>query len=222
MTPRARAPSRHPGQAPAAAASPPRLSRRFRRLCFRLDFAGQALEARQRMGVEGLPALAQHALWSAVGADAAKLRTIAVTQRQPGTGTAFVVPGRLAYPELPIDGRGERLLPAPARDVAEPAGTETTSRKRDLTILATAAPSTSTASISFVLTTRGDRVHRDRNTALLADSLRAPVKTGEMQRMKEPDDERSSEPHQPRVMRRHPQGWGRSVDRGKCRPAIEP
>src|SRR5579872_6703293 len=33
-------------------------------------------------------------------------------------------------------------------------------------------------------------------------------KTSEMKGMKEPSDERSSEPHQPRVMRRHPQGWG--------------
>jgi hypothetical protein len=48
---------------------------------------------------------------------------------------------------------------------------ETTSRKRDLAITASAAPFSSTASISFVLTTRVDRVHRDRNTALLADSL---------------------------------------------------
>ena len=48
---------------------------------------------------------------------------------------------------------------------------ETTSRKRDLAITASAVPFSSTDSISFVLTSRVDRVHRDRNTALLADSL---------------------------------------------------
>ncbi|MGA2451637.1 MAG: hypothetical protein ABTD50_23520 [Polyangiaceae bacterium] len=41
-------------------------------------------------------------------------------------------------------------------------------------------------------------------------------------RMKVPNDERSSYPHRPRVMRQHPQGCGRSVDRGTHRPAIEP
>ena len=48
---------------------------------------------------------------------------------------------------------------------------ETSPRKRDLTILASAPSSPSTNSISFVLTIRVDRVGRDRNTALLADSL---------------------------------------------------
>jgi hypothetical protein len=46
---------------------------------------------------------------------------------------------------------------------------------------------------------RGRGTH-DRRGAFCPDRLRAPVKTGEMQRMKEPKDGRSSEPHQPRVM----------------------
>jgi site-specific DNA-methyltransferase (adenine-specific) len=41
-------------------------------------------------------------------------------------------------------------------------------------------------------------------------------------RMKVPNDERSSHPHRPRVMRRYPQGCWRSVDSGAYRPAIEP
>src|SRR3972149_6219339 len=40
--------------------------------------------------------------------------------------------------------------------------------------------------------------------------------------MKESYDERSSDPHRPRVMRQCPRGLGRSVGRGPCRPAIEP
>src|SRR5271169_276423 len=40
--------------------------------------------------------------------------------------------------------------------------------------------------------------------------------------MKESYDERSSDPHRPRVMRHRPRGRGRSVGRGTCRPAIEP
>ena len=48
---------------------------------------------------------------------------------------------------------------------------ETTSRDRDLASLASAAPSSSAAPISFLLTERVDRAQRDRNTALLADSL---------------------------------------------------
>jgi hypothetical protein len=45
----------------------------------------------------------------------------------------------------------------------------------------------------------------DRAGATLDDRFRAPAKTGEMQRMKEPHDERNSEPHQPRVMHRRSQ-----------------
>jgi hypothetical protein len=40
--------------------------------------------------------------------------------------------------------------------------------------------------------------------------------------MEVPHDERVSHPRRPRVMRRHPRGWGRSVDRGTHRPGIEP
>src|SRR5258708_37588931 len=40
--------------------------------------------------------------------------------------------------------------------------------------------------------------------------------------MREPDTEGSSQPQWPRVMWARPQGRVRSVDRGMCRPGIEP
>jgi len=40
--------------------------------------------------------------------------------------------------------------------------------------------------------------------------------------MKEPDTEGTSQPQWPRVMWARPQGRDRSVDRGMCRPGIEP
>jgi len=53
---------------------------------------------------------------------------------------------------------------------------EKTSRKRDLPILASVAPSHSTYFMSLALPTRVDRVRRDRKPAFLADSLhRAPT-----------------------------------------------
>jgi hypothetical protein len=48
---------------------------------------------------------------------------------------------------------------------------ETILRKSDLPIMASVASSSSTRLISFVLTTPIDRAQRDRNAALLADSL---------------------------------------------------
>ena len=45
---------------------------------------------------------------------------------------------------------------------------------------------------------------------------------GKEQRVKVPQQKRNSKPYWPRVMRRASRGARRSVDRGACRPAMEP
>ena len=132
-----------------------------------MESVGKSVVTRSRDARQFIPSIVRPTELSG-RPDSSRGRTIEGTNCLASRGLVSTLLPTDSIPVLRADPRDYATSRRVSEESPRP---ETVLRKRDLAIKSSAAPSSSTASIFFVLTTEVDPVHRDRDTALLADSL---------------------------------------------------